>query len=100
VPPGDAGLEERLEVKPVRRGIGSGGSIDVRVLGPLGLAWRQGRLALPWSATVYPNLLAASLRALPLQAARAEAACNVRRPGEDGRSRPPGVGAGRHSIID
>ena len=84
VPPGEAGLDERLEVKPVRRGIGAGGVIDVRVLGPMALAWKQGRLALPWSATVYPNLLAASLRALPLQAARRREAGlrNVRRPGE------------------
>ena len=84
VPPGAAGLEERLEIRPLRRGIGTGGTLDVRVLGPLGLAWKQGRLALPWSATVYPNLLAASLRALPLQAARRREAGlrNVRRPGE------------------
>lgn len=83
IPPG-VPMEERLELRPVRRGIGRGGTLDVRVLGPLGLAWRQGRIELPWTATVYPNLLAASLRALPLQAARRREAGlrNVRRPGE------------------
>ncbi|HUF34321.1 MAG TPA: DUF58 domain-containing protein [Gemmatimonadales bacterium] len=82
--PAGTGLEERLEVRPVRRGIGRGGAIDVRALGPAGLAWKQGRLELPWTATVYPNLVAASLRALPLQAAgRREAGLrNLRRPGE------------------
>jgi uncharacterized protein (DUF58 family) len=77
-------VEERLELQPVRRGVGQGGRLDIRVLGPLGLAWRQGRIELPWTATVYPNLLAASLRALPLQAARRREAGlrNVRRPGE------------------
>jgi uncharacterized protein (DUF58 family) len=83
VPAGSA-IEERLEFRPPRRGIGRGGRLDVRILGPLGLAWRQGRLELPWTATVYPNLLAASLRALPLQSARRREAGlrNVRRPGE------------------
>ena len=83
IPPG-AGLEERLELRPVRRGVGQGGAIDLRVLGPLGLAWKQGRVTLPWTATVYPNLLAAALRPLPLQAARRREAGlrNVRRPGE------------------
>lgn len=77
-------VEERLEVRPLRRGIAAGGPIDVRILGPLGLGWRQGRIELGWTATVYPNLLGASLRALPLQAAgRREAGLrNVRRPGE------------------
>lgn len=83
VPPGVA-LEERLEIRPVRRGLGSGGAMDLRTLGPQGLAWRQGRLLLPWQATVYPNLIAASLRALPVQAARRREAGlrAVRRPGE------------------
>jgi uncharacterized protein (DUF58 family) len=77
-------VEERLELRPARRGIGRGGTLDIRILGPLGLAWRQGRLELPWTATVYPTLLAASLRALPVQWARRREAGlrNVRRPGE------------------
>jgi uncharacterized protein (DUF58 family) len=83
IPPG-AELEERLDIRPVRRGLGSGGAIDMRALGPLGLAWKQRRVALPWNVTVYPNLIAASLRALPIQAARRREAGlrNVRRPGE------------------
>ena len=82
--PAGAGLDERLALRPARRGVGRGGAIDVRALGPWGLAWKQGRIELPWSATVYPNLIAASLRALPLQAAgRREAGLrNLRRPGE------------------
>jgi uncharacterized protein (DUF58 family) len=83
IPPG-LEVEELLDLRPVRRGVGRGGTLDIRSLGPLGLAWRQGRIELPWTATVYPNLLAASLRALPLQAARRREAGlrNVRRPGE------------------
>jgi uncharacterized protein (DUF58 family) len=83
VPP-ESVVDERIEVQPVRRGIGRGGRIDLRVLGPLGLAWRQGRIELPWTATVYPSLVAASLRALPVQSARRREAGlrNVRRPGE------------------
>jgi len=83
VPPGD-GLDERLELVPPRRGVGAGGTIAVRVLGPLGLAWRQGALALPWSATVYPTVPGAPLRALPLQVARRREAGlrTIRRPGE------------------
>ncbi len=82
--PAGVEVEERLELRPVRRGIGRGGRLDIRILGPLGLAWRQSRLELPWSVTVYPNLLAASLRALPLQSARRREAGlrSVRRPGE------------------
>lgn len=80
----ESGTEERLELRPVRRGIGDGGELSIRVLGPLGLAWRQGRVNRPWTATVYPALLAPSLRALPLAAARRREAGlrNVRRPGE------------------
>jgi uncharacterized protein (DUF58 family) len=69
LPPG-LELEERLELRPVRRGIGAGGTIDLRILGPLGLAWRQSRIEAPWTATVYPNLRGAWLRALPIQALR------------------------------
>ncbi len=80
----EGGLEERVELRPVRRGIGAGGELSIRVLGPLGLAWRQGRVSLPWTATVYPALLAPSLRPLPLATARRREAGlrHVRRPGE------------------
>lgn len=83
VPPG-AGADEQLELRPTHRGIGTGGLLDVRVLGPWGLAWRQGRIRLPWQVTVYPSLAAASLRALPLQTLRRREAGlrSVRRPGE------------------
>jgi uncharacterized protein (DUF58 family) len=82
VPPG-GGCEERLEVRPVRRGVEAGGALWIRALGPLGLAWRQARLELPWVATVFPTLVGASLRALPLQSARRREAGlrNARRPG-------------------
>ena len=81
--PGATTIEELL-VRPVTRGRGTGGRIDFRVLGPLGLAWWQGRLERPWEATVFPSLTGASLRALPPQARRRRQAGlrNVRRPGE------------------
>ncbi|HEY7504653.1 MAG TPA: DUF58 domain-containing protein [Gemmatimonadales bacterium] len=63
-------VEEHLELQPLRRGIGTGGTIDLRILGPLGLAWRQSRIEAPWTATVYPSLRGTSLRALPMQAMR------------------------------
>ena len=91
VPPG-GGLEERLDLVPPRRGVGAGGALAVRVLGPLGLAWRQGSLALPWSATVYPTVPDVTLRALPLQLARRREAGlrTIRRPGEGRREWVPG----------
>jgi uncharacterized protein (DUF58 family) len=83
VPPGE-GLDERLELVPIRRGAGSGGVLAVRVLGRLGLAWRQESVTLPWSATVYPTVPDMALRALPLQVARRREAGlrAIRRPGE------------------
>jgi uncharacterized protein (DUF58 family) len=68
--PAHLAVEEQLELEPVRRGIGPGGRMDLRMLGPLGLAWRQSRIEAPWSATVYPSLRGAWLRALPVQAIR------------------------------
>jgi len=47
VPPG-LGLDERLELLPRRRGVGTGGELAVRSLGPLGLGWRQETVTLPW----------------------------------------------------
>jgi uncharacterized protein (DUF58 family) len=83
VPPGE-GLDERLELTPVRRGPGTGGALAIRALGPLGLAWRQETVTLPWSATVYPSVPDAALRALPLQLLRRREAGlrAIRRPGE------------------
>jgi uncharacterized protein (DUF58 family) len=63
-------VEELLELEPARRGIGPGGTLDIRILGPLGLAWRQSRIEAPWTATVYPSLRGTWLRALPIQAIR------------------------------
>lgn len=75
---------ERLDLAPVRRGRGTGGRIAVRRLGPLGLAWRQERIDLPWDATVYPTLSGVALRSLPSRASRRREAGlrNMRRPGE------------------
>ncbi|CAN5755681.1 DUF58 domain-containing protein [soil metagenome] len=68
--PAQVAVDEQLELQPVRRGIGVGGTLDIRILGPLGLAWRQSRIEAPWTATVYPSLRGAWLRALPIQAIR------------------------------
>jgi uncharacterized protein (DUF58 family) len=82
----DAGtvVREELEVRPLKRGTGDGGRLHLRVAGPLGLVWRQGTIERPWHVTVYPNLVGASLRALPTQAQRRREAGqrNVRRIGE------------------
>jgi uncharacterized protein (DUF58 family) len=75
---------EELEVRPVQRGKATAGRIHARLVGPRGLAWRQGIVDVPWTITVYPNLVGASLRALPTQAQRRREAGqrNVRRIGE------------------
>ncbi|MGH7628774.1 MAG: DUF58 domain-containing protein [Gemmatimonadales bacterium] len=75
---------EEIAIAPLRRGKGTGGTLYVRVLGPLGLAWRPIRLALPWQATVFPSLIGASTRALPPEASRRREAGlrNIRRRGE------------------
>lgn len=69
LPPGGA-LREEVIFAPVRRGKTTGGRLHLRVLGPLGLAWRQGTRALSWRVVVYPSLRSAALRALPGQAQR------------------------------
>ena len=83
VPPGE-GLDEQVELVPVRRGTGDGGELAVRILGRLGLAWRQETVRLPWQATVYPTVPESPLRALPLQVLRRREAGlrTIRRPGE------------------
>ncbi len=84
LPPGRP-TKEQLDIRPLQRGKGSGGRLTIRVLGPLGLAWWQGRLDRPWSATVYPELHSL-VRALPAQVTRRREAGlrNIRRPGEGG----------------
>lgn len=75
---------ETVHYAPGRRGKVSGGRLHLRVLSPLGLAWRQGKRDLPWAVVVYPSLLSAELRALPSQAQRRREAGfrNIRRIGE------------------
>lgn len=83
LPPGGAFREEVLYA-PLRRGKGSGGRLHLRALGPMGLAWRQGKRELPWQVVVYPNLRTAALKALPSQVQRRREAGfrNIRRLGE------------------
>jgi uncharacterized protein (DUF58 family) len=82
--PPRATTEEEVVLHPERRGKGTGGTLHLRLLGPWGLCWRQGRRDLPWRAIVYPNLVGASLRSLPTQAQRRREAGfrSVRRLGE------------------
>jgi uncharacterized protein (DUF58 family) len=82
--PAAGALREEILVRPVRRGRAVGGSIHLRVAGGLGLAWRQGRVEVPWRTTVYPSLRESALRSLPTMAQRRREAGfrNVRRIGE------------------
>jgi len=77
-------LRDEVHLTPTHRGKGAGGRLHLRILGPWGLVWRQVRREVPWQATVYPNLIGASLRSLPTQAQRRREAGfrNVRRLGE------------------
>lgn len=63
-------LRETLAVTPLRRGRETAGWLAVRSQGPLGLAFRQGRVELPWTATVYPTLPASRLKASIAEAVR------------------------------
>ncbi len=83
LPPGEPLIEE-LMLHPEYRGKGQGGMLHLRVLGPWGLAWAQRTLDLSWQATVYPNLVGASLRTLPTQSQRRREAGfrSIRRIGE------------------
>ena len=106
------GSTSRLELTPVRRGPGTGGALAIRALGPLGLAWRQETVALPWSATVYPERArrrapgaaaagrsAGARPAFARSAGRAKAGCSrgsasgcrATRPGSSTGRRPPGA---------
>ena len=75
---------ETLLVAPVRRGRGAGGELWIRSCGPLGLAQVEVRRTVPWTATVFPDLTEAALRALPsrLQRRREAGLRNMRRLGE------------------
>ncbi|HEY8063060.1 MAG TPA: DUF58 domain-containing protein [Gemmatimonadales bacterium] len=82
--PAGESLNDEALFTPVRRGKARGGTLHLRVLGPWGLAWRQGKREVPWHVTVYPSLRTAALRALPAQAQRRRDAGfrNLRRIGE------------------
>jgi uncharacterized protein (DUF58 family) len=82
--PARGSLTESVSVIPIRRGRAAAGRLHLRVLGPLGLCWRQGRRELPWPVLVYPNLREAALRALPSATQRRREAGfrNLRRIGE------------------
>lgn len=84
VVPGLGTLREEVLLRPERRGRSAGGRMHLRLLGPWGLVWRQTRTELPWQPVVYPNLVGASLRALPTQAQRRREAGfrSIRRIGE------------------
>jgi uncharacterized protein (DUF58 family) len=75
---------ESTTLRPVHRGKAREGTLFLRLAGPWGLAWRQSRRTLPWNVTVFPNLVEAAVRALPMQAQRRREAGlrNVRRLGE------------------
>ena len=59
-------LREHLTITPAARGPAAGGSLTLRVLGPLGLVWRQESRSLPWDVTVFPSLQGVALKALPV----------------------------------
>jgi uncharacterized protein (DUF58 family) len=82
IPPGGSAREE-VTLIPPRRGVGSGGRLDLQLGGPWGLAWRRGRLEEPWALTILPNLSLAGVRGLPASQRRREAGQRqLRRPGE------------------
>ena len=83
LPPGVETRDEQRFV-PEHRGKAPGGQLHLRVRGPWGLAWRQGKRDLPWDVVVYPSLKLAALRALPAQTQRRREAGfrNIRRIGE------------------
>lgn len=83
LPPGVETRDEQVFV-PTHRGKAPGGLLHLRVRGPWGLAWRQGKRSLPWDVIVYPSLKMAALRALPAQTQRRRDAGfrNIRRIGE------------------
>jgi uncharacterized protein (DUF58 family) len=81
--PAGGELWEELVLTPARRGRASGGPIHLRLLGPWRLAWRQGRILMPWEVTVYPRLGTALRSLTPPARRRREAGLRqVRRLGE------------------
>lgn len=84
VVPGGGDVRESVTYAPRRRGKASAGRLHVRAISPLGMALKERRIEAPWSVTVFPNLVGASIRSLPTQAQRRREAGfrNVRRLGE------------------
>ncbi len=68
--PAMGALRETYPVRGVRRGREEAGWLAVRSRGPLGLAYRQWKVPLPWRTIVYPSLPASRLRASIAEAAR------------------------------
>ncbi len=81
--PGAVAWEETA-LTPRERGHAREGRLFLRRRGPWGLVWRHGARALAWDVTVFPDLQAVALRALPTQAQRRREVGlrNVRRLGE------------------
>ncbi|MEO6067378.1 MAG: DUF58 domain-containing protein [Gemmatimonadota bacterium] len=77
-------VNEWLTLTPRRRGRGTGGTLWLRIRGPLGLVRVTAKIESPWTATVFPDLTEAALRSLPTrQMRRREAGFrSVRRLGE------------------
>lgn len=83
LPPHGSAVES-LTIRPVRRGRVEGGKLHIRMRSSLGMASRQVVRDLPWKMTVYPDLSAVAIKALPAQARRRReaGARQVRRLGE------------------
>jgi uncharacterized protein (DUF58 family) len=75
--PGSGTLRERFEVEPRIRGEAAGGALHLRIRTPLGLAWHQRTVALPWSVLVYPAAGNAPSHALTSAAQRRREAGRV-----------------------
>ena len=84
IPPIGEFVEERT-VKPRHRGRADGGTLTIRLLGPLGLAWRQDSSPAEWGSVVYPSLAGESARGLPASARRREAGRRALRRAGEGR---------------
>ena len=63
-------VTEVIDIAPKKRGRDTAGRIAVRVLGPLGLIWRQGTLEREWTGVVFPSLEGIVRRGLPTTASR------------------------------
>lgn len=71
--PSDGFAQESLTTVAIRRGREEAGWFAVRTRGPMSLAWRQGRIEIPWSIIAYPNLPASRLKAALAEAVRRRA---------------------------